>query len=333
MPRRCPTIEELPPPPAGRTGWPWTVGSPAVVGEDWPTISIVTPSYNQAEFIEETIRSILLQGYPKLEYFVLDGGSSDASAEVIGKYAPWLDGWVSEKDRGQSHAINKGLERVTGDLFNWINSDDFLCAGALSEVARVARGAPGALVCGPVTKIHADGARFGVAPNENLSVEDMLIHWTRRILYAQPGVFVPVAAVREVGVLDEQFHFCFDWEWMLRLLERHPVRYVSMELAAYRYHDASKTVALADRFDEERQRITLQYAMRRGSVRQQRLVTRYYEMKEWMREIDELRRSRDRPLAIAGRIASAAASQPWRLARRFTWGAIHQALRRPSREG
>src|SRR5215212_7304742 len=124
----CPTLADLPAPPAGRAGWPWTEESPRLPdlrpdGEAWPSISIVTPSYNQGGFIEETIRSILLQGYPNLEYFIIDGGSTDASVDIIRKYEPWLSGWISEKDEGQTDAITKGLQRCTGQVFQWINSD------------------------------------------------------------------------------------------------------------------------------------------------------------------------------------------------------------------
>jgi hypothetical protein len=114
-------LTELPPPPSDentgwpKTGWPWTEETPPVPplmanGAPWPRISIVTPSYNQGAFIEETIRSVLLQGYPNLEYVILDGGSSDDSTSIIRKYEPWLAHWASERDRGQAHAINKGLD-------------------------------------------------------------------------------------------------------------------------------------------------------------------------------------------------------------------------------
>ena len=113
---RCPSLRELPTPPPGKTGWPWTEESAQLPeqmpdGSVWPRISIVTPSFNQAAFVEETIRSVLLQGYPSLEYFIIDGASSDSSVELIKKYERWLTGWVSERDRGQSHAINKGFAR------------------------------------------------------------------------------------------------------------------------------------------------------------------------------------------------------------------------------
>src|SRR5688572_32698700 len=109
-------------PAAWREGWPWTgqpSRAPASAG-DWPRISIVTPSYNQGQFIEATIRSVLLQGYPNLEYLIMDGGSTDDSVSIVRKYEPWLSYWVSERDKGQSDAINKGLDRSTGAMLNWL---------------------------------------------------------------------------------------------------------------------------------------------------------------------------------------------------------------------
>jgi glycosyltransferase involved in cell wall biosynthesis len=100
-----------------------------------PKITIITPSYNQGEFLEDTFRSVLDQNYPNLEYFVVDGGSTDNSVDIIKRYTEHFDWWVSEKDRGQSHAINKGLERATGDIVTWLNSDDFFYPGALDHRA------------------------------------------------------------------------------------------------------------------------------------------------------------------------------------------------------
>src|SRR5579872_1583448 len=137
---RCPSLQELPPPPPGRIGWPWTEASaplPATMpdGEAWPGISVITPSFNQARFVEGTLRSVLLQGYPNLEYSVLDGGSTDGSVDIIKKYAPWLKQWVSAPDGGQSAAINRGLQSSSGLFATWINSDDLLCRDALTTHA------------------------------------------------------------------------------------------------------------------------------------------------------------------------------------------------------
>lgn len=113
------SLRDLPPPPPGKTGWPWTEESEPLAaqmpdGRPWPRITVVTPSFNQGQFLEATIRSVLLQRYPELEYFVLDGGSTDGSVDTIRRYAPWLSHWVSEPDGGQSAAINRGLERGSG---------------------------------------------------------------------------------------------------------------------------------------------------------------------------------------------------------------------------
>lgn len=138
---RCPTLASLPPPPSSKTGWPWTIQTPPLPGKRsdgsaWPRISIVTPSYNQGEYIEETIRSVLLQGYPNLEYIVMDGASTDGSIRIIEKYASWIASWESTKDCGQAHAINKGFHRATGSIYGWLNSDDFYFLGGLAAIAK-----------------------------------------------------------------------------------------------------------------------------------------------------------------------------------------------------
>src|SRR5262245_42483223 len=116
---RCPSLAELPPAPPAKKGWPWTEESSPFAQDMrdqhvWPRITVITPSFNQGRFIEETIRSVLLQGYPDLEYLVLDGGSTDNSVDIIKEYSPWISYWVSKPDAGQSDAINRGLHRASG---------------------------------------------------------------------------------------------------------------------------------------------------------------------------------------------------------------------------
>jgi glycosyltransferase involved in cell wall biosynthesis len=134
-------LAQLPPPPTGRTGWPWTEETPPdgyaapPASGAWPKLSIVCPSFRQGRFIEETVRSVLLQNYPAIEFIVIDGGSDDETVPLLKKYSPWLAHWESEPDRGQSHALNKGFARATGQLFGWINSDDFYQPGAFAAIA------------------------------------------------------------------------------------------------------------------------------------------------------------------------------------------------------
>jgi glycosyltransferase involved in cell wall biosynthesis len=138
-PNRSPLPDGLPAAPPGRKGWPWTAEAPppADLAEvRWPRISIVTPSFQQAAFVEECLRSVLLQGYPNLEYLVMDGGSRDGSPEIIARYAPYLSYWQSRADSGQGDAINQGFERASGEILGWLNSDDLLLPGALIAVAR-----------------------------------------------------------------------------------------------------------------------------------------------------------------------------------------------------
>src|SRR5215831_1246876 len=130
-----PTI--LPPSPADKVGWPWNDDSETAASiENPPRISVITPSFNQQRFIEQTIRSVLLQKYPNLEYIIIDGGSTDGSIDIIKKYEPHLTYWESQRDRGQSHAINKGFARATGEILCWLNSDDYYLSGALHTVAK-----------------------------------------------------------------------------------------------------------------------------------------------------------------------------------------------------
>ena len=159
------SLNDLPAPPPGKTGWPWTVETPlaeaSATGAEWPRISIVTPSYNQGAFLEETIRSVLLQGYPNLEYIVMDGGSTDGSVEVLRSFGDRVQ-WVSQNDGGQSDAINQGFARLGGDVLGWLNSDDTFAPGAFRTVMEFMAAHPDvALVYGDADFIDARGNRIG----------------------------------------------------------------------------------------------------------------------------------------------------------------------------
>jgi glycosyltransferase involved in cell wall biosynthesis len=211
-------------------------------GQPWPRASIVTPSYNQGEFLEETIRSVLLQGYPDLEYIVVDGGSSDDSVEVIRRYEPWLACWVSEPDRGQSTAVNKGWQRATGELLAYLNSDDLYLPGAVA-------GAAGELVSNPsAAMVHSDamvvdphGNKLYLWPSHPFDLAEMLCNWN---YIRQPAALLRRAAIESVGFLDESLHMVMDYDLWLRIGLRFPIVYVRDACwAAIRTHHRAKTRA------------------------------------------------------------------------------------------
>jgi glycosyltransferase involved in cell wall biosynthesis len=215
-------------------------------GDPWPTVSIVTPSYNQGPFLEETIRSVLLQGYPNLEYMVIDGGSTDNSVDIIRKYEPWLASWVSEPDSGQSDAINKGLEASTGEVFCWLNSDDLYVPGALATIARAYEHSPGNIVAGSVLNVQ-QGLQ-GTTPGrlhipQNLSLPALLSFWDSDCVWHQPGLFFPSEACRGVGGLNVTLRYTMDYDLLCRLLQQTSVTYVPHVVAHFRLHEGSKTVS------------------------------------------------------------------------------------------
>jgi hypothetical protein len=215
-------------------------------GAPWPRISVVTPSYNQAAYLEETMRSVLLQGYPNLEYMVVDGGSTDGSADIIRRYAPYLTYWVCEPDRGQSHAINKGWARATGDLLAWLNSDDTYLPGALATVARYMAGAPACGLChGGERTVGADSQPLAVAKRHPAGEGLALLLPYNRI--AQPTVFVRRALQARVGPLDENLHYVLDRDYWLRASLSETFGRVDAEIATCRIHSAAKTYTACDR--------------------------------------------------------------------------------------
>lgn len=238
-------LAQLPPPPPGRTGWPWTQQTPppaATPGESagaWPRISIVTPSFRQGRFIEETIRSILLQNYPNLEYHVIDGGSDDETVEILKKYEPWLSGWVSEKDRGQTHAINKGMERVSGAILAYLNSDDYYMPGAFERVARAHLEHPEAdLFHGICVYVNEAGLRIGQQTANIHAFEDLVdlwgVWWQRR-QFVQPEVFWTSRVASKVGPFRESLYFVMDYEyWGRILMTGAKVQYLDGEVTCFR---------------------------------------------------------------------------------------------------
>lgn len=205
-----------------------------------PKISIVTPSFNQGRFLEETILSVLNQNYPNLEYIVIDGGSEDETVEVIRRYEDRLAYWVSEKDRGQVHAINKGIERATGDIFAFINSDDVYLPGTFAAVADYFEAYPESeWVCGD-TIMFGEGHPTELIQSVVPQSAAHCLSWAYTA--AQPGHFWKRELVE--GGFDESWPYDFDHDLYVRLLlAGHSCEHIPLPFAAYRLHAVSKTVA------------------------------------------------------------------------------------------
>ena len=237
------TLQELPAPPPTKVGWPWNKDNSDLPNNllnksEMPKISIVTPSYNQAEYLEESIRSVLLQGYPNLEYIVMDGGSTDGSLEVIQKYESWLSHWESKRDNGQSDAINQGWQLCSGEVMAWINSDDYYLPGVLNRIADAFTKNPCiGLLYGDIKIVLNHGTpstaiKYRTSPDRIL--EELVIP-------NQQACFFSRDLLASVCWLDKSLHYVMDVDLFVRLMSNAPWYYIPYPLAVFRIHDKSKT--------------------------------------------------------------------------------------------
>jgi glycosyltransferase involved in cell wall biosynthesis len=220
-----------------------------------PSLSIITPSYNQAEFIGHTIRSVLDQGYPGLEYWVMDGGSTDGTVDILRRHANLLQ-FVSEKDGGQAAALNAGFRRTQGEIIGWINSDDAYAPGAFEAVGRFFAEHPDVEwlygrcpIIDRAGELHKDW------------VTSYKEFWMRRYSYrrylienfvSQPAVFFRRRLLDKVGPIDEQYHCAFDYHLFIRMATESRPAYLNRELAYFRSYDANKSSTVFERsFTEE----------------------------------------------------------------------------------
>ncbi len=217
-----------------------------------PLVSIITPSYNQAAFLEHTLNSVFLQTYPNLEYLVVDGASTDGSVEIIRRNAGRLAYWVSEKDQGQAEAINKGFQRARGEIIAWLNSDDIYLPGAITQAVHALQTHPQAgLVFGDAITMDAQGR-----PLNQLSFGDWGLDELMRFrIICQPAVFMRRSVLEKAGYLDRSFHFLLDHHLWIRMASAAPVQHIPEIWAAARHHAQAKNVAQAAGFGQEARRI------------------------------------------------------------------------------
>ncbi len=260
---KCPSLADLPSPPSGKTGWPWDrescrISKKRFKGKSWPRISVVTPSFNQSEYLEETIRSVLLQGYPDLEYIIIDGGSSDNSVEIIKKYEPWLAFWKSEPDKGQANGVNKGFKVSTGQIMGWLNSDDCLYPESCRRIAeKFLTDNSCDIVCGFREEVNATTNkrytfRAHFHPDRYTLSRSCYIH--QETVYWKRDVW------KKIGGLDETFHYALDYEYWQRMLNAgYSFKLIPCVIGIFKIHNESKGKCMDDVRDENLKRIYRKY--------------------------------------------------------------------------
>jgi glycosyltransferase involved in cell wall biosynthesis len=221
---------------------------------DLPRVTIVIPSFNQAQYLEAALRSVLEQAYPNLEVMVFDGGSTDGSRDILEAFADRLDFWRSEPDDGQAAALREGFEKATGDVLAWLNSDDLLAPGALTAVADAWLQHGGDLMVagacqvfdgsGP-TQRHVASFQSTFGSPQTLPVRqilDLARHWFPGEFFYQPEVFFPRSAYEVVGGVDPSYYYTMDYDlWVRFALSGTPIVVLDRTLAWFREHDAQKT--------------------------------------------------------------------------------------------
>jgi glycosyltransferase involved in cell wall biosynthesis len=245
-------LAQLPQPPAGKQGWPWTVQTnPGQYAEksNWPKITIVTPSFNQGDFLEQTIRSVLLQNYPNLEYIVIDGGSTDNSVDILKKYSPWISYWQSEKDGGQSNAINLGFSLSSGEYHGWINSDDYYLENIFYKVA-------GTFLSSRVDFVYGYGLDYVISTGEmkETKILPFIDYFIKIPGLVQPSTFWSAAIHEPVW---EELHCSLDYELWLRLVKGHSRKLIKEPLSVANIHEDAKTSdpKMKAKWEEDHQKI------------------------------------------------------------------------------
>jgi glycosyltransferase involved in cell wall biosynthesis len=220
---------------------------------DKPLVSIITPSFNQGYYLEETVRSVLAQEYPNIEYLIVDGGSTDQSIEIIRNYENHLAWWVSEKDQGQTDAINKGFARARGSFFAWINSDDTYLPGAISEAVSFLVAHPDVgMVYGDANLIDENGKLLGRFPARQTNYKKLRRGYVH---IPQQAAFFRADLWHKIGPLDPSFYFAMDYDLWVRIAKVSTLKYLPQLWANFRLHGQGKTKTSDDRCFPEMLRV------------------------------------------------------------------------------
>lgn len=247
-------------------GFPWTEAvAPSRYAEasKWPKISIVTPSYNQGAFIERTIRSVLAQNYPNIEYLIIDGGSQDQTMQVLEKYKAWIDFVCSEPDEGQSDAINKGYARASGEVFNWLNSDDALAEDALYHIGKAFMDEQADIVSGQMLKFVEGFHELQIGPKKLPKTVSEALPW----FGGQPSIYIRMQPYKKIGPVNKslRYRMDMDWHWRYPLLFGVEGLRMLPELISYsNVHNECKTASQALGFQLEWNSILRDIAQRLG---------------------------------------------------------------------
>jgi glycosyltransferase involved in cell wall biosynthesis len=221
-----------------------------------PKITIITPTFNQGKFIERSIMSVIAQNYPNLEYIIIDGGSTDETTSIIKKHEKYISYWVSEKDNGQSDAINKGLKKATGEIINWLNSDDLLDENALFTISNYFRNSSVKVVAGYCKYIDELGAPLGNQKFRTFINRNDILSTIANTSFNQPSTYFRIDVFNRITPLNEQYHYNMDlilWLKYLCIYGMDEVQLIEENLTIISYHNDSKTIKGFERTFKEKQ--------------------------------------------------------------------------------
>jgi glycosyltransferase involved in cell wall biosynthesis len=221
-------------------------------------LSVIVPSFNQGRFLDETLRSIVTQGWPDLELIISDGGSTDETLDVIRKHETSIAYWISEPDRGQADAINKGLRRATGDVVTWFGADDLYADGIFAALEPAWRRNPRAIYAAPVANFYSRGRQTLLRPH-GLTLANVIQYWQRRSLWHDPGLFWSRAVIDAAGDIDTTLHYSFDYDYLIRALQHSVVEYLDHVAAGFRLHRHSKSISQTEQMMAETAMVSQRY--------------------------------------------------------------------------